>query len=51
MVVLARPHGFLFLTELTFNNTPILDMDLVKLVGLPRLAVLGLINTGIGDEG
>ncbi|KAJ3856558.1 hypothetical protein EV368DRAFT_32132, partial [Lentinula lateritia] len=49
--VLTRPHSFLFLSELSFNNTPVSDMDLVKLIGLPKLAVLGLKNTGIGDEG
>ncbi|KAJ3777770.1 hypothetical protein FB446DRAFT_841389 [Lentinula raphanica] len=49
--VFTRPHSFLFLAELSFNNTPVLDIDLVKLVGLPRLTVLHLKNTGIGDEG
>ncbi|KAJ4470659.1 hypothetical protein C8J55DRAFT_522360 [Lentinula edodes] len=49
--VFTRPHSFLFLSELSFNNTPVLDMDLVKLIGLPKLAVLGLKNTGVGDEG
>ncbi|KAF9077320.1 hypothetical protein BDP27DRAFT_1312194 [Rhodocollybia butyracea] len=49
--ILTRPHSFLFLTELSFNDTPLLNMDLVKLIGLPRLAILGLKNTGIGDEG
>ncbi|KAJ3742563.1 hypothetical protein DFH05DRAFT_1501226 [Lentinula detonsa] len=49
--VFTRPHSFLFLSELSFSNTPVLDMDLVKLVGLPRLAVLILKNTGICDEG
>lgn len=50
-LVFTRPHSFLFLSELSFNNTPVLDMDLVKLIGLPKLAVLGLKNTGVGDEG
>ncbi|KIK68771.1 hypothetical protein GYMLUDRAFT_215616 [Collybiopsis luxurians FD-317 M1] len=49
--VFTRPSSFLFLSELSFSNTHVMDMDLVKLVGLPRLAVLGLVNTGIGDEG
>ncbi|KAJ3908841.1 hypothetical protein F5879DRAFT_998455 [Lentinula edodes] len=49
--VFTRPHSFLFLSELSFNNTPVLDMDLVKLIGLPKLAVLGSKNTGVGDEG
>ncbi|KAJ4000693.1 hypothetical protein F5050DRAFT_368366 [Lentinula boryana] len=49
--VFTRPHSFLFLSELSFSNTPVLDMDLVKLIGLPRLAVLTLKNTGICDEG
>ncbi|KAF5386481.1 hypothetical protein D9757_005899 [Collybiopsis confluens] len=49
--VFTRPCSFLFLSELSFNNTAILDMDLVRLSGLPKLAVVHLVNTGISDEG
>ncbi|KAF5341600.1 hypothetical protein D9758_014089 [Tetrapyrgos nigripes] len=49
--VLNKPNSFLFLTEIDFGGTKIEDVDLVKVGRLPRLAIVGLDNTGIGNEG
>jgi hypothetical protein len=48
--VFNKPHSFLFLSELSFSDTPIEDFDLVHIHHLPRLASLMLDNTGIGNE-
>jgi hypothetical protein len=51
LTVLNKPNSFLFLTEIDFGGTRIEDVDLVKIGRLPRLAMVGLDNTGIGNEG
>ncbi|KAJ7464597.1 hypothetical protein FB451DRAFT_1561839 [Mycena latifolia] len=48
--VFSKPNSFLFLSELSFSGTRVLDHDLVHIQHLPRLAHLLLNNTGIGNE-
>ncbi|KAF6746935.1 hypothetical protein DFP72DRAFT_921612 [Ephemerocybe angulata] len=47
---LGKPGTFLHLTELLFNGSRIKDFNLVYLHHLPKLSVLNLDNTGIGNE-
>ncbi|KAF7290065.1 hypothetical protein HMN09_01311600 [Mycena chlorophos] len=47
----SKPNSFLFLQELSFNGTPVQDIDLVHIHHLPRLVTLLLNGTGIGNEG
>ncbi|KAF6756892.1 hypothetical protein DFP72DRAFT_892635 [Ephemerocybe angulata] len=47
---LGKPGTFLQLIELLFNGTHIKDFNLVYLHHLPKLSVLNLDNTGIGNE-
>ncbi|TRM68547.1 hypothetical protein BD626DRAFT_118050 [Schizophyllum amplum] len=48
--VFSKPNSFLFLTELIFAGTPLHDFDFTHIHHLPRLAMLSLDNTGIGNE-
>ncbi|KAF7311901.1 hypothetical protein MIND_00201400 [Mycena indigotica] len=48
--VFSKPNGFFFLSELSFNGTPVQDIDLVHIHHLPRLVTLLLNNTGIRNE-
>ncbi|KAJ7146769.1 hypothetical protein C8R44DRAFT_758128 [Mycena epipterygia] len=48
--VFSKPNSFLFLSELSFNNTRVQDLDLVHIHHLPKLDTLLLNNTGIGNE-
>ncbi|KAF9027143.1 hypothetical protein BDZ89DRAFT_1067141 [Hymenopellis radicata] len=50
LTVFSRPNSFIFLTQLSFTGTQIQDFDLVHIQHLPRLSVLYLDNTGIGNE-
>ncbi|KAJ7595501.1 hypothetical protein C8J56DRAFT_1115426 [Mycena floridula] len=50
LAVFAQPNSFFFLTELSFNGTPVLDSDLVHIHHLPKLSTLLLNNTSIGNE-
>ncbi|KAF7327329.1 hypothetical protein MKEN_00310400 [Mycena kentingensis (nom. inval.)] len=51
LAVFSKPNSFLFLTSLSFNGTPIQDIDITHIHHLPRLVTLLLNNTGIGNEG
>ena len=44
------PNSFLSLTELSFSGIRIHDLDLIHIRHLPKLSVLFLNNTGIGNE-
>ncbi len=48
--VFSRPNSFIFLTQLSFSGSQIQDFDLVHIQHLPRLSVLYLDNTRIGNE-
>lgn len=49
--VFAKFGGFAYLRELRLSDAPISDFDLTYLHHLPRLALLALDNTTIGNEG
>ncbi|EDR04131.1 uncharacterized protein LACBIDRAFT_331008 [Laccaria bicolor S238N-H82] len=44
------PNTFLSLTELSFSGTRVHDFDLIHIHHLPKLSILFLNNTGIGNE-
>ncbi|KAF9648954.1 hypothetical protein BDM02DRAFT_3095551, partial [Thelephora ganbajun] len=45
-----KPNSFLFVSEISLSDTPLQDFDIVSIHHLPRLSVLWLNNTGIGNE-
>ncbi|KDQ17076.1 hypothetical protein BOTBODRAFT_156441 [Botryobasidium botryosum FD-172 SS1] len=45
------PGGFSYVEEIVLSGVKLVDRSLVRIVNLPRLAILWLDNTGIGDEG
>ncbi|KAF5342427.1 hypothetical protein D9611_001240 [Ephemerocybe angulata] len=47
---LGKPGSFLHLTELSFSESCVEDFNLIYLHHLPKLSVLHLNNTGIGNE-
>ncbi|EDR04059.1 uncharacterized protein LACBIDRAFT_331024 [Laccaria bicolor S238N-H82] len=49
-LVFSTPNTFLFLTELSFSGTRIHDFDLIHIHHLPKLSILFLNNTGIGNK-
>ncbi|KAF6743243.1 hypothetical protein DFP72DRAFT_1080442 [Ephemerocybe angulata] len=47
---LGQPGTFMYLEILVFSGTPIEDFDLIFLHYLPKLSVLDLNDTGVGNE-
>ncbi|KIY68015.1 hypothetical protein CYLTODRAFT_352175 [Cylindrobasidium torrendii FP15055 ss-10] len=48
--VFNEPNSFTFLTYLSFSGCRVLDMDIMYIQHLPKLAILLLNNTGISNE-
>lgn len=49
-IVLREPHSFLMLSSISLSGTPLSDFDLTMLHHLPRLEILFLNSTQIGNE-
>lgn len=50
VLVFNQPNSFTFLTYLSFSGCRVLDMDIMYIQHLPKLAILLLNNTGISNE-